>query len=126
MKLVDSLRCSFCELEKETVIHLLWECHVSKNVWLAVQDWMVKKKSVPNDFKFDLKTIILGYSNNACINNIIMIVKYYIYRNKCLNLVPTGISAIVNIHNYIAKEHAAALYSDKIRKYELKWNKFIK
>ena len=125
MKLVDSLRCSFCELEKETVIHLLWECHVSKNVWLAVQDWMLKKKSVPNDFKFDLKTIILGYSNNVCINNIIMIVKYYIYRNKCLNLIPTGISAIVNIHNYIAKEHAAALYSDKIRKYELKWNKFI-
>ena len=55
-----------------------------------------------------------------------MIVKYYIYRNKCLNLIPTGISAIVNIYNYIAKEHAAALYSDKIRKYELKWNKFIK
>ena len=43
MKLVDSLCYSFCELEKETVIHLLWECHVSKNVWLVMQDWMAKQ-----------------------------------------------------------------------------------
>ena len=45
-----------------------------------------------------------------------MIVKYYIYRHKCLNLIPNGIAAIINVHNYIAKERA--FNSDKIRKHE--------
>ena len=30
-------------------------------------------------------------------HDIIMIDEYYIYRNKCLNLIPMGMSAIVKI-----------------------------
>ena len=121
--MVETYRCTFCELELETILHLLWDCSVTKNVWLAIEEWLIMKKIVPNDFKLTLKLVILGYAHSACVNNVLMTVKYYIYRYKCMNNTPNGVGAISTVVHYIAKERAAAKYSDTLTKFSQKWNK---
>ena len=123
LKMVETYRCTFCELELETILHLLWDCSVTKNVWLAIEEWLIMKKIVPNDFKLTLKLVILGYAHSACVNNVLMTVKYYIYRCKCMNNTPNGVEAISTVVHYIAKERAAAKYSDTLTKFSQKWNK---
>ena len=54
--MVETYRCTFCELELKTILHLLWDCCVTKNVWLAIKEWLIMKKIVPNDIKLTLKT----------------------------------------------------------------------
>ena len=44
LKMVETYRCTFCELELETILHLLWDCSVTKNVWLAIEEWLIMKK----------------------------------------------------------------------------------
>ena len=52
-----------------------------------------------------------------------MAVIYYIYRSKCMNDTPNGLGVITTVIHYIAKERAAAKYSDRLTKFSQKWNK---
>ena len=80
-------RCSFCEIYKETIMHLLWDCKSTKSLWLQVQDWLRPEFNII----FTADTILLGsprMNNNIPINHIILITKYYIYVSRCLDVIP--------------------------------------
>ena len=37
---VDNDRCTFCGLETETIIHVLFNCNKVKDFWLAMKNWL--------------------------------------------------------------------------------------
>ena len=40
MGIVQTPLCSLCKQEKETVIHLLCQCHVTRQLWCSLSDWL--------------------------------------------------------------------------------------
>jgi hypothetical protein len=49
----------FCEINTETLEHLMWECNVTKSIWLNLRDWL-KLNNPDTDINIGMKQIILG------------------------------------------------------------------
>ena len=61
-KIIDDSLCSVCGIEEETVLHVLWTCPASVDVW-CVGDKKVQKLSL-NGMDFpQIVTTILGKCN---------------------------------------------------------------
>ena len=78
--------CTFCTETKESLVHIFWECNYVRNFWLSVGNFL---KICGLSLPFNAKDIILGLTEHSSaqgtINNVIIILKYYIYvcRSKC-------------------------------------------
>ena len=46
IKKVDNDRCSFCNQESETIIHVLFLCNKGKEFWVALQNWLRIQASI--------------------------------------------------------------------------------
>ena len=46
IKKVDNDRCSFCNQESETIIHVLFLCNIVKEFWVALQNWLRIQASI--------------------------------------------------------------------------------
>ena len=120
-KLRDNNRCSFCNLCKETIEHLFWECPISKTVWLQLKDWFTNVIGVT--VILSATNILLGMAdptNRIPINHILMIVKYYIYTCRCKNDQPSIEGSIAKIKHCIKVEKSANLVG-----HDQKWRQFI-
>merc|ERR1712074_106479 len=86
-------RCNFCNAEVETICHIFSGCVHVNTLWNDIQNW------VNNIYRLDIHLSIqdIIFSNakfNACtgtsvINLVIILVKYYIYKQKLNKLLPT-------------------------------------
>ena len=84
--LVPSNLCSFCQLEEENIVHLLFQCQEVQYIWNKFQNYLQQRYNIQN--------ISLGIQErfaNRIINNpnhfanfMCLIVKQYIYRTRCL------------------------------------------
>jgi hypothetical protein len=83
-KIKDSNLCTFCNLHEETIEHVLWACPQVNDLWhnLEICLWpYINIAPVLNQ-----KNILLGiynYENCTLLNFICLIVKLYIYVQKC-------------------------------------------
>ena len=93
MEKVNSRKCTFCNLYKETILHLFYECYCVRDLWFQVQT--VLERLDCSVEKLTCKDVILGYQLksdtklNVGVNNVILHVKSYIWKCKPLNLVPS-------------------------------------
>ena len=78
---IASDKCSLCFLEKKTILHLFYNCNISKNVWLGLYSWLnLNNIDVPY---FSADMIIFGNYKSQMTNIIILATKYYIYLCRC-------------------------------------------
>ena len=42
-KLVNSSLCDFCAMHEETIIHLFWECSISRDFWNSIECFLNEK-----------------------------------------------------------------------------------
>ena len=77
----DNENCDLCNTP-ETICHLLYECPLANNIWLAVENWL--NTNTNSVIYFDKESIfILGNPKNAIVTNcIILIVKHEMYQLK--------------------------------------------
>ena len=79
--------CSFCRKNKETMKHLMWDCHNVSNFWDNIMKWL-------SDMKINVQltyfVVCLGChkdgQSNIFINMIILFAKRYIYRCRVQEL----------------------------------------
>ena len=98
-------RCTFCEINKETISHLFWECHHVKSIWLQVEDLINEK--INENLDLNQTSVILGNADfdlNLPVNHILLIIKYYIYVCRCKEKMPNFDGAIKSIHKSIEIE----------------------
>jgi len=86
-KLVDDNKCSDCD-SIDTLEHHLVHCKISKQMWEMLELWL--KDNLEVDFKLTECEIIFGIpANNSVelkiINYLLILVKWYINKNKSLN-----------------------------------------
>ena len=87
MKIVQTPLCSLCKQEKETVIHLFSQCHVTRQLWCSLSGWLQGVLSVP---PLDPAAGMLGCWDleneaNILLNLLILLFKYFVYRFRNIN-----------------------------------------
>ena len=80
--------CTFCKSHKETVLHLFVECDLVQELW--IDTWQDVKERFPCDHSIDLtvKCTLMSrpVAQKGHVYNLIsLIVKQYIYRQRCLS-----------------------------------------
>ena len=118
-------KCSFCNIEVESIVHLFWECDTSKFLWNQLQTWY-KNKTNQNLHLTCRKIFMWKISSKAlnCKNTIVLVTLQYLYASRCLNVIPnfsilkSKILEIYNIEKYIATKH------NKLKKHNSKWQGF--
>ena len=78
MGIKNSDQCSFCLSCTDSVEHMLIQCHISRELWGGVRDWIVEI-GMPNYNLSDARIILGDMENAVCINSIILLTKKVIY-----------------------------------------------
>ena len=121
--MVSSNLCSFCNLAKETYCHLFIQCPKVQAIWLEIEVFM--NKFTKDNINFGLDTVIcnriIGDKPQHVKNFVCLVVKQYIYRQRCLERelsvheLKCYIKKIRNIECYIATKN------NKMSVHEKKW-----
>ncbi len=81
--------CTFCNETKERLFHIFWECNIVQNFWLSIKQWFAILGIV---IPYCPKQIIFGVDKEHpfrdMINHVFLILKYYIFKCKCKDLIP--------------------------------------
>ena len=110
-------RCSFCDIEKETVWHLFFDCgkiqDVRKYIEGLICTRLTYRKVIFNDVRDNAKRVE---------NMIVLLYKYYIYRARCMNVVISVPSCCEYVKSYETIEKEIAKTKGKQKQHEIKWS----
>ena len=68
-------------MDTETLLHIVYECNVTRNIWILLQKWLENRNIFMSISK---QAIILNISNNGQgIDTIILASKWYLYSCRC-------------------------------------------
>ena len=121
-KVVQSDKCTFCNVEIETPLHILWYCQTAAHLWSQLSSWN-------RTLNLTLKRVIfcrITENPKDCVNTICLIAMQYIYSARYLKSLPNvaclkeKITDMMNIEKYIAVKN------NQMAKFQKRWNGFIK
>ena len=85
-KIIDSSKCSICDKEDETIVHLLWQCEYVLKFWNDLLQVLKTTCIHLADLVFSPLLVLFGVKDNAypdeAISFIILIAKFFIYKCK--------------------------------------------
>ena len=109
MKIKNSSLCEMCNIEEDSIEHMLITCPKSDKLWRDVESWLAAIGLT--DYNIDEQKIILGENQKSYwINAIIVITKKVIFNAKLSSKVP-------NI--YSVKHQTKSLYTYEELKFSL-------
>ena len=117
--------CTFCHKDSETIVHLLYDCPLIKNIWKALKRWLYYFCFIELDIT--VQVILFNRYKDSfpqLVNTIILVVKQYIYAAKCLAQEPKFREAIARIQYYKTLEKAVAKRHNKLYLHEKKWEMY--
>ena len=121
-KIKETNLCSFCNKAKEMPIHLFIMCDRVQQIWIDVEEYMLKYDDKP--IRFDKNSVIFNRiaENPSNIKNFIcLVVKQYVYAQRCLGLIPKTLGVIRHIKNQENIEKYIAVKNNKLHKHLTKW-----
>ena len=87
MGIVQTPLCSPCKQEKETLIHLLCHCHITRQLWCSLSGWLQGVLRLP---PLEPVAAMLGRWDleneaNVLLNHLMLLFKYFSYRFRNMN-----------------------------------------
>lgn len=126
-KLNSSNLCDFCVSHIETIEHLFWECPTIQHIWSQLLTYL-STKSI--HIQLTKQIALLGYFDNNkysnVINNILIIMKYFIFAMKCRTRKPNFAAFKNHLTMRIKIEAEIGLQNDKIETHFEKWRNFYR
>ena len=128
--LVESNLCNFCNMSIETNEHLFWECNIIQTFWEYIRQFISEKIPIIGDIYLNFENISLcnnhSINNNLsnCINFIILLAKYFIFKCKYEGSSPNGVVFKQYLMRYLNIEKTIAKIKDKSESHERKWRYF--
>ena len=109
--------CTFCTENKEILVHIFRECNYVWNFWLSIGNFL---KICGLSLPFNAKDIILGLTEHSSaqgiINNVLIILKYYIYVCRCKCRDPDLEGGLEFLKYAINIEKASMIYLSPVQK----------
>ena len=121
MNIRQSDLCSFCLLEKETIFHLFCDCDFVKSFWEQFKNWICTNAE---DISLNNFEIIFGKVKNkkySCLNLLITLAKYHIYKQKFKNSRPLFFNFKLEIQYYYKLEKFIYKKNNREREFTIKW-----
>ena len=125
-KIRDNNLCTFCKQEKETNVHLFFDCVCTQNLWEEVVSWSLC--NLNSELELSRTGVMINYFNDnpySVANVIGLITKQYIYRQKCLsgNLLFNEVKQLIMQTRNVEKFNAKC--NNQMSKFNSKWANFI-
>ena len=126
LKIKSSPFCSMCNQDiEETIVHLFIDCPTARNIWLKIEDYMSDHFGVEPQIDFQVDNVLFNrvvpvWSNIK--NFVCLVVKYYIYRQRCLGQA-ASYQGVIRYIGFIQKlEFFYATRSNKLHIHRKKWH----
>lgn len=106
-KIVNNDECEICETSCDNIVHVYWECQLTRAFWTTFTEWCTSKLG---HFDFEIDDVFLGCDNET-VCCLIFIAKRHIYLKRLDNEAPDWAcflhtaKATWNTELYIAKEN---------------------
>ena len=125
MKLSTNEKCTFCNIDIETIEHLLFECQCTQLIWQRLVG-LINQLTNLNINSTKINTLFgIPLENNfpvtQAINTCLVIARQYIYACRCLNKLPNFQELLERIKFYKLIEYKIALKHEKLNIHETKW-----
>ena len=117
----SSAECTFCDLKRETTVHLFLECERVQRVWTQLHSWLKQNFDVEAEDPTDLKRKLLCERDCVLTSFVYVVFCQYVYRQRCLKerlSVNEIINTVVNIEK---TERYIATKNCKLVKHFKKW-----
>ena len=119
-----SNNCTFCEVKRESVRHLFYDCEQVKPLWCNAMD-ICQDIGLECPDELSYSSVVRNHwseKHDSASNLICLITKQYIYRQRCLGKelkIQELTSSIYNVKN-IEKYYAVKDF--KLKKFYIRWN----
>ena len=128
-KKVTSQQCEICGMAKQTIKHLLWECHCIQKIWTQtkayIDSWLDPEQQRVLEYNDITIFLNLVHPKAGHISNfIVLIVKQYIYAQKCLGQPIKFLDIVYKIENMYQIERYNASKTGKQKKHNEKWSSY--
>ena len=127
--IVESRLCEFCNSMSESNVHLFWECSKVQPFWCQINN-LLQTKYTTDETLVSYKTISLcnvdikNTMKSNSINYILLLGKYFIFKNKYQKTVP-NFNEFLNYFNYkLSLEGLIAELKNKVDAHNSKWSTF--
>lgn len=119
-------KCTFCEQNTETLVHLFWDCDSVQAFWQGIQDWIIRHQIKPQNFSLT-QPLCLGLVENiedTLLHHALLVGRYHIYSSKLNNTLP-NIRIFTQIFLKCQEiERCFAYKTNTVQKYNRKWGCF--
>ena len=123
----DNPKCTFCNKVNESIVHLFWECEFIVKYWYDFQNWI--NNNLNTNISLKKETILFGkyIDKDYIFNNLLLILKFNIYRSRVKKEKPSFISGKKELHTFYQQE--LFMYNANMKKnaFENRWHiwKFV-
>ena len=123
-KIIELPKCTFCNEEDESIIHLLYNCTITSKFWNDLKQFL---HNLNPTIQFELQVSKIIFSNYAqdIVNQITLIAKQYIYRSRCFKTKPNICEMLRIIKETQNIEKNIASSNDQLDKFNRKWSLII-
>ena len=124
IKQTDS--CSFCEEQKETLVHLFWTCRYTQNFWKSMFEWMSQNfKDLENvSPSLSLCFGLIDDVKDLLFHHLLLIARHYIYTCRLGNKLPKLQVYIQVLMNSIEIEKHIAFHNNDSKVFVRKRSRF--
>ena len=129
-KKTDSVNCEYCNIYKQTIVHLMWECTVVQKVWKDFNTYVKEHehlKHCEKELELNLKNIMLNCVHpkiGNILNLFVLVLKQHIFAQKCLGKKPLFNDIKIKYVQLYEIEKHNAIQSNTITKHTKKWQPF--
>ena len=122
--ILSSDKCTFCDIETETIVHLMFDCEIIQKVWKKIEAFCHEEFEVADQLCFTAENVIYNrvHKNPAhIVNFVVLAVKMKIYTHRCCKTNPTFYSFTSYINECKQIEKYNAIRTNNVSKYVKKW-----
>ena len=121
-KMREDNLCSFCHNIKETIDHLLLSCPKVQELWASV-DLLVQTTFNQSALVLTHRAVLLNEQNTKVNSTVVLIVKQYIYRQRCQGKPINNHEIKFIIWQHENLERYVATKNNKLHLHCAKWNR---
>jgi len=128
--MIESSLCDFCSTTSESNIHLFWGCPNVQPFWTQIKNFLNEKLNPPSETLLTYQSISLcnvDINNKIklnCINYIILLSKYFIFKSKYQKTIPNFMDFKYYLKHNLNLEGLIAEMKGKPDAHQTKWNVF--
>lgn len=115
--------CSFCGGERETLIHLFFQCRFVKLFWNKLKELLQMKLHIAKDqCNLSARTIIFGLKGDNTFNVVLLLAKFHIYKARVQNTKPNIYVFLIELNKYVQIQKYIAVCNMKQIPFDKKWD----